>query len=238
MVMGRTRTQPGPVCSIVSDLISAVLPKRPYLCSLPLPGLHTIPAEGLALQPPPGASVLGGQFIKHFLIIIQAEDGPHTRGWLLAAHAESYQGGKRHSSPTLSIHLPCLLLLQKLFSSWSLLSDFLFTAEDHRPWSVSERECDLSCPTYSGRIAGWPGGASTSVEIAHLYLKLPRPSPSTSLHEEVSEDCMCGCPIPCLWKVKLGVKQRWPRPIFGKLHLVVSRPFPPFGWYQRVFSLF
>ena len=148
-----------------------------FPCFSLLPGLHTIPAEGLALQPPPGASVLGGQFIKHFLLILQAEDGPHKRGWLLAAHTESYQGGKRHSFPTLSIHSPCLPLLQKLFSSWSLLSDFLFTAEDHWPWSVSETECDLSRPTYSGRIAGWPGGAATSVEIAHLYPKLPKPSP-------------------------------------------------------------
>lgn len=45
---------------------SLVLPKCLCLCSVPLPGLSTIPAEAPALQPTPGVSILGGRY-HHFL---------------------------------------------------------------------------------------------------------------------------------------------------------------------------
>ena len=76
--MERTGIQPG-LDAVVSDLTFVVWPKCPRMCSL-LSGLHTIPAEGVVFQPPPGASVLVRWPVCRTLpVILQAQGGPHKR---------------------------------------------------------------------------------------------------------------------------------------------------------------
>ena len=82
--MERTGIQPG-LDAVASDLTFVVWPKCPRMCSLPVwvhspSGLHKIPAEDMALQPPPGASVLLRWPVCQTLpVILQARGGPRKR---------------------------------------------------------------------------------------------------------------------------------------------------------------
>ena len=76
--MERTGIQPG-LDAVASDLTFVVWPKCPICVHSPS-GLHKIPAEGVALQPLPGASVLlRWPVCQTPPVILQARGAPRKR---------------------------------------------------------------------------------------------------------------------------------------------------------------